>query len=193
MTGYFLTIKALICCQLLHLLPLIKPVQNSQEFIWITDKWMKTLESYYTVCEDTSSRNRGCMCHETRQWSRWMRRCCWWSYRWTCWPLSRGWLSSKPTVPSTGDSVFRDTGTNREVSGALGGDLLEETLLLQTVWCCSLNEPGPEVAWRLPAAMRAARLLMWRWSREKADIQRLADIVGPRCQQLLWATSKNPR
>lgn len=45
--------------------------------------------------------------------------------------LSSGWLSSDPTLPSTGESVFSDTGTKREVSGGFGGELLDEAFLLQ--------------------------------------------------------------
>lgn len=60
--------------------------------------------------------------------------------------LSSGWLSSDPTLPSTGESVFSDTGTKREVSGGFG-ELLDEAFLLQLkealyCWLCTETDPG---------------------------------------------------
>lgn len=61
--------------------------------------------------------------------------------------LSSGWLSSIPTLPSTEASVFRETGTNREVSGGLAEELFDETFLLKSreaAGCCLRNETEPE-------------------------------------------------
>lgn len=61
--------------------------------------------------------------------------------------LSSAWLSSAPTLPFTVESVFRETGINREVSGGLAEELLDETFLLKTTeaaWCCLCKETDPE-------------------------------------------------
>ena len=93
---------------------------------------------------------------------------------WKYWPLASGWVSSAPTLPSTEKSVLSETGTNREVSGALGGELLEDTFL--TRWCLC-NHPD---TWQLPPAVkRAARLLAWSCSRENNHTHRFTDMVPP--------------
>lgn len=101
--------------------------------------------------------------------------------RWIYSLLSSGWVSSNPTSPSVGESVFRDTGTNREVSGGFGEELLDEAFLLQTTepdGYCLCNKPDPADTWQLPAVMRADRILMWRWSRENKCIHRFTDIAA---------------
>lgn len=101
--------------------------------------------------------------------------------RWIYSLLSSGCVSSAPTLPSTGVSVFRETGTNREVSGGFGEELFDETFLLQTTapaWCgwCKKTEPGD--TWQLRAVQRTGCALMRRWSRENRDTQRLTDIAA---------------
>lgn len=162
-TLFFLTIQAMICSQLLHLLLLIKPVQNFQQLIWTpgtNSGEIPTLEN------DFKSRY-----HAIVKLSGHLG----WIYS----LLSRGWVNSSPTDPSIGVSLFSETGTNRDVSGGLGGLLLDETFLLHTTepdWCCLCNKPDPNVTWQLPAVIRGLRLLMWRWSRENKRTHRFTDI-----------------
>lgn len=94
--------------------------------------------------------------------------------------LSSGCVNSSPTAQSMEESIFRETGMNRDVSGVLGGGLLDETFLLQTTepaWCCLCNKPDPNDTWQLPAVMRGLRVLIWRWSRLNNRIHRFTDIV----------------
>lgn len=95
------------------------------------------------------------------------------------WPLLSGCDSSTPTLPSAAKSVFTETGTNSEVSGDFGGQLLEETVLLQSKEAASLclcSKPGE--AWKNPqAGMRVDRRLKWRSRRENTVKQLLTDMA----------------
>lgn len=111
----------------------------------------------------------------------------WDRLRWSYSLLSSGWVSSAPTLPSTAGSVFRGTGTNREVSGGFGEELFDETCLLQTpepAWCCLCKTP--EGTWQLPAVILAVRGLMWRWSRENKYMHRFSDITATRLDPGYW-------
>lgn len=101
--------------------------------------------------------------------------------RWVYSLLSSGLLSSAPTLPSNEESIFSETGTNREVSGGLGVELSDEKFLKQIPEsaCCFLcTDTTPWDAWLLPTQVQAARELMWRWSRENNSEQRVADMAA---------------
>lgn len=95
--------------------------------------------------------------------------------------LSSGCVSSIPTPPSAEDSVFRETGTNNEVSGGFREELLDETSLLQSTEPgrrCPCNKPDPEDTWQIPAVIRGVRELKCRWSREIKQAQRFIDMAA---------------
>lgn len=102
--------------------------------------------------------------------------------RWVHSLLSSGLLSSAPTHPSNEESTFSETGTNKEVSGALGVESLDEKFLTGTpeAACCfclrkDTTSPG---AWLRPAQVQAARELKWRWRRESSSSeQRVVDMA----------------
>lgn len=95
--------------------------------------------------------------------------------------LSRGWVSSAPTLPSPESSFLMARGTNSEVSGGLDEELLDETVRLKpgetaTFW---LNAPGhrsTRLADRVPLP-RGFRSLC---AREKRCIHRFTDILDGR-------------
>lgn len=108
--------------------------------------------------------------------------------RWVYSLLSSGLLSSAPTPPSNNDSIFSETGTNKDVSGGLGVELLDEKFLKQipVAACCFFcTDTTPVDAWLCPAQVQAALELMWRWSRESNNEQRVADMAASRLSAVL--------
>lgn len=115
--------------------------------------------------------------------------------RWVYSLLSSGLLSSTPTPPSNEESIFSETGTNKEVSGGLGVEVLEEKFLKQipeSACCLLCMDTTPPDSWLLPAQVQAARELKWRWRRKSNREQRFADMaVSPGCKRLRWRATRS--
>lgn len=144
--------------------------------------WHEIINSSSTVHQKHIEHTSQVQCHQNNPFH-WHATLNWNTHltRWVYSLLSSGWLSSAPTLPSNVESVFRETGTNREVSGGLGVELLDETFLMQVTEaaCCFLcPDTTPGDTWLLPAQVQAARELMWRWSRESNNEQRVADMTA---------------